>query len=73
MKHDPHFSGIIGPRVKAYRILRGYTQEELANKVGLSVPPLGKIERGQSTPIPYTLQRLALALEVTVDDLTRES
>ena len=35
-----------GRRIRAFRKLKGYTQEKLAKELGISVSILGEIERG---------------------------
>src|SRR5205085_8090548 len=40
------------------RELRGWSQEDLAEKVGTSQKVVSRWERGESTPLPYYRQRL---------------
>ena len=51
------------------RLDRGWTQEGLATKAGLSRLALGRIERGAVVPRSGTLQRLARALDVPLGEL----
>ena len=39
-----------GRRIRAYRKLKGYTQEGFAKEIGVSVSILGEIERGNRLP-----------------------
>ena len=39
-----------GRRIRAFRKLKGYTQEGLANSLGVSVSILGEVERGNRVP-----------------------
>ena len=57
----------IGAKIKELRLLKGLTQEELADKTGLSVRTIQRIENGEVDPRTFTLTALAEALEV---DLT---
>ncbi len=52
----------------------GLTQEDLATKVGTSVPAISRLESGTHAPNLQTLQRVAsaLAMEVTVQPLAAE-
>jgi len=59
----------LGLRVRAYRLERRLTQEQLAEKLGRSVETISNLERGISTPSDATLHRLARALDVSIDDL----
>jgi tetratricopeptide (TPR) repeat protein/transcriptional regulator with XRE-family HTH domain len=49
------FSGV----VRTHRQRLGLTQEELADRSGLSVRAIGKIESGRTTPRPQTVRLLA--------------
>lgn len=48
---------------------KGLTQEELAEKTGLSVTFVGLVERGINTPSLETCNKIARALGVTLDEL----
>lgn len=56
-------------RVKELRIKQGVSQEELADKTGLSLRTIQRIENGESVPRGDTLKRLSIALKTTPDDL----
>ena len=60
-------------RIKALRKERGLTQVQLANRVGLSQPSIVLAERGEDHLTLRTLRKIALALEVDLLDLFRES
>lgn len=53
----------------ALRKLQKITQEELAEKAGITRQTLSKYETGESLPDISVCSRLAQALEVTIDDL----
>ena len=54
----------LGSRIKERRLALGYTQEELANKVGLQKSAIAKYENGRVTNIKHTiLVKMATALE----------
>lgn len=57
----------IGRRIKTIRKRRGFTQQELAEFAGLSVPYVSHIERGYKKASLESLVYIAKALEVTVD------
>lgn len=61
--------GDISKRIRAFRKLKGLTQIELANKIGVSVAILGSIERGAKGPDLYLLEKIGVVLEVDMDDL----
>lgn len=51
------------------RKIHGYSQDELADKIGVSRQTLSKYETGESLPDIEKCKRLADILEVTLDDL----
>lgn len=54
-----------GMRVRTQRLQEGLSQDELADKIGISRNYLSQIERGQATNISYQyLQRLVLTLGI---------
>ncbi len=59
----------IGRNVKKLRLKKGLSQEALAEKAGISLRTLQRIEKGETTPRGDTLQRLAMALETSPDEL----
>ena len=52
------------------RLEKGLSQKELAQKAGIPQPNLSKIEKGRDFKVS-TLTQIALALEVSVEDLIR--
>ncbi|HET7656900.1 MAG TPA: helix-turn-helix transcriptional regulator [Bacillales bacterium] len=61
-----------GRKIRAFRKLKGYTQESLAREMSVSVSVIGEIERGNRYPTKPLLTEIAKTLKVTVDDLTPE-
>jgi transcriptional regulator with XRE-family HTH domain len=55
--------------LKKYRALRNISQEELSKKVDIHVVQLSKYERGLSAPSIKVVERLAEALEISIDEL----
>ena len=49
--------------------MRRLTQEELAERAGLSYKFVGEVERGQGNPTVETLVRLSKALQLEIGDL----
>ena len=61
---------MLAKRVKEYRRQRGWTQQKLAEKTGLSFNTITKIEQGiGDSPTLKTLLKLADAFSVGLDDL----
>ena len=59
----------LGLRVRSARLEIGITQEQLAEKVGISTSFMGHIERGTRTLSVDTLFKLCVALNVSADYL----
>jgi transcriptional regulator with XRE-family HTH domain len=60
---------IIGRRIRAYRKLKGYTQQGLAEALGVSVAVIGSVERGTRMPKKQLLQDIADVLNIEVEEL----
>lgn len=60
---------VIARRVRAYRKLKGHTQAELADLLGVSMAVLGSIERGTRKPDLRILQRISSALHIDLEEL----
>lgn len=56
-------------RVKTYRVDRGLSRQELANRVQVHPQTIGAIERGQFNPTIEIALRLSETLGVGLDDL----
>jgi FMN phosphatase YigB (HAD superfamily)/DNA-binding XRE family transcriptional regulator len=60
----------LGKRLQNARKAAGLTQQDLCQKANLSYSTLAKIERGAiKTPSIFTIQRIAWALDKTLDEL----
>ena len=62
---------LVGLNVKRFRVNSGFSQEELAEKAGISIPYLGAIERGEKWPSPVTFSGIAQGLGVEPCDLMK--
>ena len=60
-------------RIRAFRKLKGYTQHELAERLGVSVAVLGSIERGTRKIDPKLLARIAETLHIDQEELLQAS
>jgi len=64
---------IFGDKIKLFRSQRGWNQELLADKAGLSQSEISKIEGGKVKGERETIQKLASALEVQPEVLVRNT
>ena len=60
---------IVGNNLRFYRMKRNMTQEELAEKVGVSISFCANIERGKKGVSMFALRDFADALDITVNQL----
>ena len=58
-------------RIKDLRAMRGLTQAVLAERAGLSLAYIGRLETGHYDPQLSTLRKLAKALKVTLAELVK--
>jgi transcriptional regulator with XRE-family HTH domain len=61
----------VGDNVRELRTLNALTQEELADKAGITATALSRIERNEAEPRPSTLRKLAGALGVEPRELIK--
>lgn len=66
---------MIGLKIAYYRKMRGYTQGQLAGKIGISTTYLGQIERGNNgkSYSIETLLSIAVGLDIDVNLLLSSS
>ena len=55
---------ILGKNVKYHRFKMNYTQEKLAEKLGVSSNYIGRLERGQHSPSLTKIEMIAKALNI---------
>ncbi|MGO4890162.1 helix-turn-helix domain-containing protein [Anaerobacillus sp. MEB173] len=58
-----------GRRIRAFRKLKGYTQEGLAKELNISISVLGEVERGNRSPDEELIERIVSTLKITKEDL----
>jgi transcriptional regulator with XRE-family HTH domain len=59
-----------GRRIRAYRKLKGYTQESFSKELGVSVSIIGEIERGNRLPTGELLKKIGQTLKITIEELS---
>jgi transcriptional regulator with XRE-family HTH domain len=62
---------LLATQLRQARQARDWTQEELADRAGLSPRYIGQIERGMASPSVTVLGRLAVALDMEPGALLR--
>ncbi|MED4586636.1 helix-turn-helix domain-containing protein [Brevibacillus choshinensis] len=62
-------SNQLGNRIRSFRKLKGYTQQSLSVKLGVSLSFVGSLERGTRVPTEPVLRKIASTLQVDYDEL----
>ena len=61
-----------GDNLKRFREVNGFSQQELAEKLGTTQQRISEWERNKEEPGLYNLLRLSKALGVGLDELTED-
>lgn len=69
MRSNARLPRVISKRIKKRRNELRMTQEDLAEKVGVSRVYVGYVEQGRNTPSLEILEKIAKALKVKLSDL----
>lgn len=64
-------NGLLGGRIKALRMERHYTQEQVAEQIGVSRQKYARIENGVNSITLELLSRIADVFDVEVEDITK--
>ncbi len=71
-KLNKQFDKLFGLYVKQNRVLRGWSQIDLAEKVGNNFQNIPRLERGEITPTLFWCYKLADAFDITLPELIKE-
>src|SRR5574344_1668820 len=58
-----------GQRVKELRKSKGFTQEKIAEIIGVEPPNISKLEKGTHFPLPENIEKIAAAIGTDVKNL----
>ncbi len=63
----------IGKRIQTLRLSKGLSQVDLVGKMegNIDTTNISRIESGRTNPTIFTLYRIAVALDITIEDLVR--
>ena len=65
---NKEFSNILCKRIQTLRIKHGYTMEQLAYQSGISKGGLSEIERCMKEPMPLTILKICIGLNITMKE-----
>ncbi|WP_019912440.1 helix-turn-helix domain-containing protein [Paenibacillus sp. HW567] len=66
-------STLVGEKIRMIRQQKGFSQESLAFKAGLTPSYVGQVERGQKSATIDTLEKIAVSLDVTLEEIFRSA
>jgi len=69
---NKHFDQIFGQFVRKKRIEFGWSQEELATKIGNNYQNISRLERGEISPTLFWCSKLASVFEMPLYVLIKE-
>ena len=73
MMEENKLKGILGRKIKFFRLRRQFSQADLAEKADISITFLSNIERGNNFPQARTICNIANSLGIDVWELFKES
>ena len=62
---------IVGERIRNFRKEKGWSQEELADNANLHTTYIGQLERGEKNPTLESIEKIANALGISLEELFR--
>jgi transcriptional regulator with XRE-family HTH domain len=69
MKDKENLQKKFGKHLKKIRTELGVSSAELSRRSFIEKPHITRLEKGETNPTLYTLQKIAEALEISMDDL----
>jgi len=66
---DEKYLQVLGAKVLELRMKKGWTQTELADKIGTKHPQVRRVEKGQANSTINMLRKIAKALDVSISEL----
>lgn len=69
MRKNAKLTKTICKRIRKFRHEAEMTQEDLAEKVGVSRVYIGYVEQGRNTPSLEILEKIAKALKISIRDI----
>ncbi len=69
MRKNAKLPKALGKKIQGLRKSAGLTQEQVAEKIGISRAYMGYIEQGRNSPSLEILEKVAKALRVKMSDL----
>lgn len=70
-KGGMNMNELLGNRIRTIRNAKNFTQEQVAEKIGISRQKYARIESGNNNITLEVLAHISLVLDVTVADITR--
>jgi transcriptional regulator with XRE-family HTH domain len=62
---------LVGKRIKEEREQKGWSQADLAYRIGKDQPSINRVEKGHSNPTIFYLKEIANGLDVSLQELIK--
>ena len=69
VRSEPEIARAVAARIKQERASRGWRQQDLADQTGIARPNIARLEGGKRMPKLSTLQKIAEAMGLRMEDL----
>lgn len=66
---EPPILKLVGENIRKMRVVKRYSQEELSLEADIPKNQVGRIERGEINTTLLTLQKISIALGVSIKDI----
>ncbi|MCL9768881.1 helix-turn-helix domain-containing protein [Flavobacterium sp. HXWNR69] len=68
LKDKSEILKLFGKNLRNLRISKGFTQEQLANELGLEISQISRIERGVINTSIYTLYQISTFMKIEINE-----
>ena len=68
---EKDYKYILGRNVKAERLRKDFTQEKFAEMIDMSVSYVSKLEQGLTSPTAIVLYKMALVLDIPMEEFMK--
>ena len=73
MNGKEHFLSLVGNNIRKYRMAKSFSQQQLADELNIAKSTIQRIESGKMNPTIWAINNIAIVLEVSLEDLVRDT
>lgn len=71
MNDKEKFLVLVGDNIRRYRMVKSFSQQQLADELNIAKSTIQRIESGKLNPTIWVVKGIASILDVSLDDLIR--